>query len=158
VAFELVKIEKLSGSRTTIYTIYLQDEDETLFDRFIRENLEAFPEELANIRYQLETIAHQTGAIEPFFEKPEGKPGQDVWDLRDKPNKRLRLYCMRISNVVLILGGGGPKTTRTIQEDPKLKAENYLIRNVSDLITEKIKNKEIRWSKDGTELIGETEL
>ena len=35
-------------------------------------------------------------------------------------SRSLRLYCLRISDQILILGNGGEKTTRTYQEDEKL--------------------------------------
>lgn len=35
-------------------------------------------------------------------------------------SKKLRLYCLRISDQVLILGNGGIKQTRTYQEDERL--------------------------------------
>lgn len=35
-------------------------------------------------------------------------------------SRRLRLYCLRISDQILILGNGGIKNTRTYQEDEKL--------------------------------------
>lgn len=35
-------------------------------------------------------------------------------------SRQLRLYCLRISDQILILGNGGVKTTRTYEEDPKL--------------------------------------
>ena len=33
---------------------------------------------------------------------------------------KLRLYCLRISDEIVILGNGGVKTTTTYQQDPKL--------------------------------------
>lgn len=33
---------------------------------------------------------------------------------------KLRLYCLRISDKILILGNGGVKHTKTYEEDPKL--------------------------------------
>jgi hypothetical protein len=33
---------------------------------------------------------------------------------------RLRLYCLRISDQILIIGNGGIKTTATYQQDPVL--------------------------------------
>ena len=33
---------------------------------------------------------------------------------------KLRLYCLRISDQIVILGNGGIKNTRTYEEDPKL--------------------------------------
>lgn len=158
---EIVKLEKLSGARATIYSISLDDDSITLYERFVEENIEKFPKELASIREKISTIANRTGAIETFFEKPEGSPGQDVYDLRDRPKKRLRLYCMRLGKVAVILGGGGPKpkSIRKLQEDPKLNAENALIRKVSDLLTQKIvDDKEIWWSEDGMELLSDSEL
>ena len=35
-------------------------------------------------------------------------------------SRKLRLYCLRISDQILILGNGGIKTTRTYEEDSKL--------------------------------------
>lgn len=35
-------------------------------------------------------------------------------------SKQLRLYCLRISDQVLILGNGGVKTTRTYEESKEL--------------------------------------
>lgn len=35
-------------------------------------------------------------------------------------SRSLRLYCLRISDSVLILGNGGAKTTRTYEEDERL--------------------------------------
>ena len=36
-------------------------------------------------------------------------------------SRKLRLYCLRISDQILILGNGGVKTTRTYQEDKVLR-------------------------------------
>ncbi len=33
---------------------------------------------------------------------------------------KLRLYCLRLSDQIVILGNGGVKSTRTYEEDPKL--------------------------------------
>ncbi len=61
---------------------------------------------------------------------------------------------------MLILGGGGqkPKNISAFQEDDKLKEENYLLRKISKQITERIKNKEIQFSEDGTEIFGNLEF
>ena len=43
-------------------------------------------------------------------------------------------------------------------KDDKLTTENYLMRRISELITERIRNEEILFSEDGTELYGELEF
>ena len=42
-----------------------------------------------------------------------------------------------------------------LQEDEKLTEENYRIREVSQIIMNALREKEIRWSSDGMELIGD---
>lgn len=146
--FEIRKLHKLCGKRVAVYSIVWNDEETTLFERFILENRDAYPKELIDLRNQINVIANSTGIRDNFFEKPEGKFGQDVWALFDHGKRRLRLYCMQLGHVVIILGGGGPKNTRTLQEDPKLKFENGLMRIVSDALTQRIRDKEIWWTDD----------
>ena len=150
--FEIKKLSQISGKRVTVYSIIPEGEPHTLFERFIHENLAAFPEPLEDIKNRIRVIAEVTGIRDDFFEKPEGKLGQDIVALFDKKRK-LRLYCMQIGHVVLILGGGGPKTTRTLQEDPKLKSENAWIRKVCDALDRRIRDGEIRLV--GMELTGD---
>lgn len=152
--FELKKLHKLCGKRATVYSIVWDDEETTLFERFIIENKDTYQKELTDLRNQIIVIANTTGIRDNFFDKPEGKFGQDVWALYDKPKRRLRLYCIQLGHVVIILGGGGPKNTRTLQEYPKLKLENDLMRMVSDALTQRIMDKEIGWTSDGNELTG----
>lgn len=58
------------------------------------------------------------GALERFF-RNEGRMGDNVKALAID-SRKLRLYCLRISDQILILGNGGVKTTRTYQENEKL--------------------------------------
>ena len=58
------------------------------------------------------------GALERFF-RNEGRLKDNVKALAID-SRKLRLYCLRISDQILILGNGGVKTTRTYQEDSKL--------------------------------------
>jgi len=61
---------------------------------------------------------------------------------------------------LIIVGGGGhkPKTISALQEDEKLKGENYFLRELSALITERIKEKEIKFSDDDLDFIGNLEF
>ena len=58
------------------------------------------------------------GALERFF-RNEGRMNDNVKALAID-SRKLRLYCLRISDQILILGNGGVKNTRTYQEDSKL--------------------------------------
>ncbi|MBQ2174754.1 MAG: hypothetical protein II453_06790 [Alphaproteobacteria bacterium] len=58
------------------------------------------------------------GAFERFF-RYEGKMSDNVVAL-SLDSKKLRLYCLRMSDQILIVGNGGIKETRTYDEDEEL--------------------------------------
>lgn len=75
----------------------------------------------------------QNGALESYF-RIEGKMSDRICAIplliipRDKSKHgTLRLYCIRMSDSLLIIGGGGLKVTDTYQED------ETLVRHVSTL-------------------------
>lgn len=56
--------------------------------------------------------------LERYFRR-EGKYADRVYAL-PTDSGRLRLYCLRLSDKILILGNGGIKATRTYNEDSEL--------------------------------------
>jgi hypothetical protein len=70
-----------------------------------------------NIILALEKIV-AVGAFERFF-RPEGKMSDRVAAL-SIDSRKLRLYCLRISDQILIVGNGGRKDARTYEESAEL--------------------------------------
>lgn len=60
----------------------------------------------------------KNGAWERYF-RPEGKMNDRVCAIPVDSGK-LRLYCLRISDQILIIGNGGLKNTRTYEESEEL--------------------------------------
>lgn len=154
---ELIKIDELSGNKASIYSVIIDEDDVSLFEEFIDENIDSHLSEINNITQRLKTIGTKTGAREQYFKLNEGIPGDGVCALYDDPDKKLRLYCIRYGTMIIILGGGGtkPKNIRALQESEKLTEENYLMRAISRTITEKIKDKDIRLSTYTNDFEGE---
>jgi hypothetical protein len=46
---KLVKLDNLSGSMTSVYSLLVEEENKTLFDIFIEENKSSFKSELIDI-------------------------------------------------------------------------------------------------------------
>ena len=59
--------------------------------------------------------------------------------LSDNKSK-LRLYCLRLSDKILILGNGGVKKTRTYGEDDTLKGYVITLQKFDRLMKDGVKN------------------
>ena len=155
--FKIVKINNLSGSKAGVYSVVLNGDEETLLNKFVRENEISFKSETKDILKRLYSIGHTTGARNQFFKEWEGKPGDGVCALYDNPDSNLRLYCICFGTQLIVVGSGGhkPKTIRALQEDAKLTEENSIIKEISQQITQRIKDKDIRFSPDYLEFTGD---
>lgn len=154
----LVKLTRFSGTEASIYSVIVDDDVETLFDKFASENKNLSLSEIKNIFVRLRTMGKKTGARINFFREWEGTPGDGVCALRyreKKSDENLRLYCIRYGAQIIVIGGGGPKNVRALQDDKKLKDENYFLRWLSKQITARIKEKEIEYTNDYLEFIGD---
>lgn len=103
----------------TIYTIQFQTESETEFEKFYNKFKDeaVYNPDLMRIVGFINKVA-QEGAFERLF-RPEGKMSDHVVALPVITSK-LRLYCLRLSDKILILGNGGVKNSRTYNEDDTL--------------------------------------
>lgn len=105
--------------KTTLYCISFEMDGTTEFEKFVAEfEMNAtYNQDYQRIIAALQAILDK-GALERFF-RPEGKMEDSVQAIPIGGGK-LRLYCLRISEQIVILGNGGVKTTKSYQEDPKL--------------------------------------
>ena len=108
-----------SNDLVSLYSICFDNSNESEFEKF----LDQFKEESTlNKDFQTILVALakiiERGALERFF-RMEGKMNDDVCALSLDSHK-IRLYCLRISDQILILGNGGVKDTRAYQEDETL--------------------------------------
>ena len=152
--YELVRIKQFSGNKASIYTVWFEELNQTSFEIFANENLNSFKSEIINLTSRLISIGKTVGAREHYFRIDEGKPGDGVCALQDMPGKKLRLYCIRYGSLIVIVGGGGLKKVKKLQQDKKLKEENYFLRKLSADITKRIRSNEIWFSDDNMEFEG----
>lgn len=97
----------------TIYTIQFLSENESEYERFynrFKDDAEFNPD-LMRIVALINKIA-DLGALERYF-RPEGKYNDKVCALPVLQSK-LRLYCLRLSDKILVLGNGGVKKDKNI--------------------------------------------
>ena len=102
-----------------MFSICFDGSEESEFEKFLNEFKDnaTYNREFNVILLALSKIIDK-GALERFF-RNEGRMNDNVKALAID-SRKLRLYCLRISDQILILGNGGVKTTRTYQEDSML--------------------------------------
>ena len=107
------------SEKVSFYSISFQMDRTTEFERFLSkfEEEAEFNEDYQRILAALEIILDR-GALERYF-RPEGKMDDNLCAIPIESGN-IRLFCLRISDQILILGNGDKKTTRTYQEDRKL--------------------------------------
>ena len=102
-----------------MFSICFDGNEESEFEKFLNEFKDnaTYNKDFNVILLALSKIIDK-GALERFF-RNEGKMNDSVKALAID-SRKLRLYCLRISDLILILGNGGVKTTRTYQENEQL--------------------------------------
>ena len=113
-------VELLNESeKVSLYSISFEMDGTTEFEKFVAQfELNAtYNRDYQRIIAALQAIL-RIGALERFF-RPEGGINDSVQALPIESGK-LRLYCLRLSDQIVILGNGGAKNTPTYNEDPKL--------------------------------------
>ncbi len=88
----------------------------------------------------------ERGALERFF-RIEGKMNDHVSAL-SLDSRKLRLYCLRMSDQILILGNGGVKTTRTYEEDETLSGYVMDLQQFDELLKQAQKTGNITIEKN----------
>ena len=137
-----------AGLFTIIFEGAAMSEFEDFYSKFIN-NAER-SNDLYQILTQIDLMMTERGFTERNF-RYEGKASDNVVALPVYKNS-LRLYCLRLSDNILIVGNGGAKTTRTHEEDKTLNGYVISLQKLDALLKEDIKKGLVRIEK--TKIIG----
>ena len=96
----------------------------------------------------LDNIAER-GALERYF-RPEGRYGDGVGVIPIDIGNKVRLYCLRLSDKILVFGNGGVKDAPTWEESEQLAPYVKLLIDTSRFISSRI--------KDGTIVLVDKEI
>ncbi|MGK9367943.1 hypothetical protein ACSSWA_03485 [Melioribacter sp. Ez-97] len=158
--FSIIIVKK--GKKGIIYSLKYNQNDYSEYDNFIYQYRDINPSGVQTIDILLHKMVNKFGIRENSF-KRESPPDYRVYRIlndRDEEKKLplLRLYCIKLSNLAIIIGGGGIKdeSKHKLIENPELNDIcNFLIK-LDKIIDDRIKNKEIFIKDDG--LIGNLEF
>ena len=137
------------SQKVSLYSISFEMDRTTEFERFLRkfEAEASLNTDYQKVLYALSIILDK-GALERYF-RPEGHMNDNLCALPIESGK-IRLYCLRISDEILILGNGDVKQTVTYEEDAKLLGYAMDLQKFDQLLRKDI--------EDGIVTIEEREL
>lgn len=137
------------SQKVSLYSISFEIDRTTEFERFLRkfEAEASLNTDYQKVLYALSIILDK-GALERYF-RPEGHMNDNLCALPIESGK-IRLYCLRISDEILILGNGDVKQTVTYEEDAKLLGYAMDLQKFDQLLRKDI--------EDGIVTIEEREL
>ena len=136
--------------KVNFYSIRIKDAELTELESFF----EKFPEgceyddEIDVIISWLDQIAER-GALERYF-RPEGRYGDGVGVIPIDVGNKIRLYCLRLSDKILVFGNGGIKDAKSWQESDTLAPYVKMLIDTSRFISSRI--------KDGTIVLVDKEI
>lgn len=124
--------------KTALFSIIFEGEDESEFVKFQSKfiNSAKLVDDLRLIINVIQKMLEK-GFEERNFRR-EGKETDHVSALPVYKN-RLRLYCLRMSDSVLIVGNGGIKRSRTYEQDENLNGYVIDLQNLDRLLSADIK-------------------
>ena len=125
------------GENCTIYTLQFLRDVESEFEKFVtkfREDAE-YSEDFSRIAAFIKRIAKNC-ALERYF-RTEGKMNDSVVALPVISSK-LRLYCLRLSDKILILGNGGVKTSQRYEDDTLLNGYVMTLQKFEQLLRQEV--------------------
>ena len=126
--------------KVNFYSIRLAGEELTELEAFF----EKFPEgceyddDIDVIISWIDKIAER-GALEHYF-RPEGNYGDGVGVIPIEVGNKIRLYCLRLSDKILVFGNGGVKDSKSWQESETLAPYVKLLIDTSRFISSRIKD------------------
>ena len=127
-----------SSERCTMYTIQFLNDEESEIEIFIskfRQDAELNPDFQAIMRFVEQILSN--GALERYFRR-EGKMNDSVVALPVLKSK-LRLYCLRLTDKILVLGNGDVKNTRTYEENETLQGYVMDLQKFEKLLKQEVR-------------------
>lgn len=126
-----------SGDSCTMYTIQFLSDDKSEFEKFVSKfrNDAVLNTDFQTIMRFVQQIL-SNGALERYF-RPEGKMRDSVVALPILKSK-LRLYCLRLTDKILILGNGDVKNSKTYEEDETLQGYVMDLQKFEELLKQEV--------------------
>lgn len=144
-----------TGEKVSLYSPRFEGEKYTEFEKFLLAYKDIYAQDIQILVRRIDIIK-SCGAEDRYFRYEGTTHDREMALPSHLDTSNLRLYCLNIEHKILILGNGGPKSTKTYQEDAHLHRAVQNLQKI-DIEIKRLENKRII-VVNGTNLNGPLEL
>ena len=167
----IVQLKKVAKyDKVSYYSVSINAEATSLFESFIAQHTVINRVKLKHILDWIEVIGLKHGAKTHLFRSeaygadtsalpPTGKDKEPSYiEEGEIESNNLRLYCFRLNEAVVILYNGDLKTADKAQDCSNVKPHFLLANKITKALENAIKENDIRWNEDCTDIIFDSDL
>lgn len=137
-----VKLQSVAeAEKGSLFSICLEGDSISEFEKFVQKHNESYSKDLNTILTAIKRMLKVSGFLERYF-RPEGKYKDGVCALPIDSGK-LRLYCLRINDSILIAGNGGVKKAQKYQDCDDLNGYVITLQKLDRALKVAIKRGEV---------------
>ncbi len=137
-----VKLQSVAeAEKGSLFSICLEGDSISEFEKFVQKHNESYSKDLNTILTAIKRMLKVSGFLERYF-RPEGKYKDGVCALPIDSGK-LRLYCLRINDSILIAGNGGVKKAQKYQDCDDLNGYVVTLQKLDKALKVAIKRGEV---------------
>lgn len=119
------------GKKAGFYSVKFDGEDKSEAEKFFERFVDVYPDKIDNLYTQIVVQADVRGCMDFLVHLERGS----IWKFKED---KLRLYCIRFNNSVVILGDGDFKTVRAAQDSKYLTSCVENLEKVESAINKRI--------------------
>lgn len=137
-----VKLQSVAeAEKGSLFSICLEGDSISEFEKFVQKHNESYSKDLNTILTAIKRMLEVSGFLERYF-RPEGKYNDGVCALPIDSGK-LRLYCVRINDSILIAGNGGVKKAQKYKDCDDLNGYVVTLQKLDKALKVAIKRGEV---------------
>jgi len=160
----LKRLKDFSATKASVYVLYDDIKKTHPFANFLNRYYNTpYEGKLINLVGRLKSMGTKTGVLDEFLKLNESETkniAENMCAIFDSPDKEMRIFCIKISEKIIIVGDGGPKpkNIRKWQDCSHLSrcARDMMI--ISELIKTYINNGTLSFSNNGLLFEGNTQI
>ncbi len=139
---EIIKLDNLNFTKVAYYALKFKDEDLNELDKFYNNYRKDYSESVDYIKMWIAHIGEKFGATPQYFRPednafalPPTKEKIEYLDLDlDQEKMKLRLYCLVLSEKIVILVNGGIKESQATRDSPSCWKQFMFASNIASQI------------------------